>query len=307
MSFPFVPGHEVIGELDGGTRVVLEPVLSCAARGIDPLCPSCATGDNGNCQRIAFGHVAPGLQIGFCKDTGGGWSTALVAHESQLHRVPDDLSDEAAVMVEPTACAVHAVESSFIAPGATVAVIGAGTLGLCTIAALSRLTSAGCVIAAAKHPEQRRLAADLGADVVAAPAELARAVRRATGALALDDGRLSGGADVTIDCVGSADSIEQALMVTRPRGRISMVGMPGVVRVDLTPLWQREISLTGAYAYRHTTFDTAFALVRDARLERLVSALYPLDRFTDAIEHASAAGRRGGVKIAFDLRGERRR
>src|SRR5204863_4663027 len=241
----------------------------------------------------------------FCADTGGGWSIAFVAHESQLHRVPDELSDEAAVMVEPTACAVHAVVSAGVEPGATVAVIGAGPLGLCCIAAVSRLTSAGCGIAAAKHPEQRRLAADLGADVVAEPSELSRAVRRATGSLALDDGRLSGGADVTIDCVGRAESIEQALAVTRPRGRIAMVGMPGQVRVDLTPLWQREIALTGAYAYHHSTFATAFGLVDEAGLGRLVSAVYPLDRFADAIEHASAAGRRGAVKIAFDLRGER--
>src|SRR5207244_12232889 len=98
-----------------------------------------------------------GLQTGFCTDTGGGWSTVLVAHESQLHRVPDGMSDEAAVMVEPTACAIHAA----VAPGVTgdtVAVIGAGTLGLCTIAALRTHALPGRLVAAAKHPEQRRLA-----------------------------------------------------------------------------------------------------------------------------------------------------
>ena len=307
VSFPFVPGHEVVGELDDGSRVVLEPVLSCRARGIDPMCAACASGDNGDCERIAFGHLSPGLQIGFCKDTGGGWSTALIAHESQLHRVPEGMSDEAAVMVEPTACAVHAVESAGIEPGATVAVIGAGTLGLCTIAAVSRLSSAGCLVAAAKHPDQRKLARQLGADIVAEPNELARAVRRVTGSMTLDGDRLSGGADITIDCVGSADSLTQALGITRPRGRIMLVGMPGSVRVDLTPLWQREIALVGAYAYRHRTFAAAFQLVADADLDQLVSALYPLDRFADAIEHAAAAGRRGAVKIAFDLRQERRR
>src|SRR3954467_14428219 len=89
VSFPFVPGHEVVGELDDGTRVVLEPVLACAARGIEPPCPACTAGDNGTCQRIAFGPLAPGLQTGYCKDTGGGWSTAFVGHTSQLHPVPD--------------------------------------------------------------------------------------------------------------------------------------------------------------------------------------------------------------------------
>ena len=316
VSFPFVPGHEVVGELDDGTRVVLEPVLACAARRIEPPCPSCANGDDGGCERIAFGHLAPGLQTGYCADTGGGWSLGLVAHQSQIHLVPDDLDDDAAVMVEPTACAVHAVESAEVSPGATVAVVGSGTLGLCTVAAVARLTSAGCLIASAKYADQRRLARDLGADQVAAPDELMRAVRRVTGSMAVGPtegdtagraDRLSGGADVTFDCVGSADSIEQALAVTRPRGRIVLIGMPGQVNVDLTPLWQREIALVGAYAYRHATFETAFGLVRDAGLGRLVSAHYPLERFSEAIEHAATAGRRGAVKIVFDLRSERRR
>ena len=305
VSFPFVPGHEVVGDLDDGTRIVLEPVLACAARSIDPPCDACARGDNGNCERISFGCLEPGLQTGYCADTGGGWSHGLVAHESQLHPVPEGLSDEAAVMVEPTACAVHAVQSSVdsgaIGEGAAVAVLGAGTLGLCTIAALRRLALPGAVIAGAKHDVQRRLAADLGADVVVTPGEMARAVRRQTHSLAVD-GRLSGGADVVVDCVGSAASLEQALAVVRPRGSIVLVGMPGPVRVDLTPLWQREVLLVGSYAYRHTTFATAFDLVADARLERLVSALYPLERWREALDHAAASGRRGAVKIAFDLR-----
>ena len=88
--------------------VVLEPVLGCVARGISPLCVACARGDLGGCERLAFGHLEPGLQTGFCADTGGGWGTFMVAHESQLHPVPEAMTDEAAVMVEPTACAVHA-------------------------------------------------------------------------------------------------------------------------------------------------------------------------------------------------------
>ena len=301
VSFPFVPGHEVVGDLDDGTRVVLEPVLACAARAVDPPCDACARGDNGNCERIAFGCLEPGLQTGFCADTGGGWSHALMAHDSQLHPVPETMTDEAAVMVEPAACAAHAVESTAIPEGAVVAVLGAGTLGLCTVAALRRLALPGTVIAGAKHAAQRRLAEDLGADVAVEPDGVARAVRRQTRSLAVD-GRLTGGADVVVDCVGSEDSLAQALAVVRPKGTIVLVGMPGPVRVDLTPLWQREVRLVGSYAYRSSTFATAFGLVADARLERLVSALYPLERWREALDHAGAAGRRGGVKIAFDLR-----
>ncbi|MGH9154175.1 MAG: zinc-dependent alcohol dehydrogenase, partial [Acidimicrobiales bacterium] len=279
---------------------------ACAARDVDPRCAACARGDNGNCERIAFGALAPGLQTGYCADTGGGWSGALVAHDSQLHRVPDAMADEAAVMVEPTACAVHAVVSTAVPEGSVVAVLGAGTLGLCTVAALRRLALPGSVIAGAKHDVQRRLARDLGADEVVDPAGLARAVRRRTRSLAVD-GRLTGGADVVFDCVGSEDSLAQALAVVRPRGTIVLVGMPGDVRVDLTPLWQREVRLAGSYAYRHDTFAAAFDLVADAGLERLVSALYPLERWREALDHAAGAGRRGAVKIAFDLRSAKRR
>jgi threonine dehydrogenase-like Zn-dependent dehydrogenase len=311
VSFPFVPGHEVVGELDDGTRVVLEPVLGCAARGIEPPCHACATGRTGNCERVAFGHLAPGLQTGFCSDTGGGWSLALVAHPSQLHPVPDDFDDTDAVMVEPTACAVHAVLGAGVGEGETVVVLGAGTLGLLAVTALRQLCLPGTIVVAAKHPSQRRWALELGADVVAEPAELTRAVRRVTGSLVAGE-VLTGGAHVVVDCVGSADSISAALAVARPRARVALVGMPGRVGVDLTPLWHKEIALVGAYAYGaepggRRTFEIAFEVVRTARLGRLVSATYPLDRYREALEHAANAGSRGAVKICFDTRSEKRR
>jgi threonine dehydrogenase-like Zn-dependent dehydrogenase len=146
------------------------------------------------------------------------------------------------------------------------------------------------------------------------PVELRRAVRRASGSWILDNGQLTGGAHVVFDCVGSAASLGDALAVTAPGGTVVLLGMPGHVGVDLTGLWQREVRLAGAYAYgaepaaggRHS-FDLAIQVVEAAELERLVSATYSLDRFADAIEHAATAGRRGAVKVAFDLRSEKRR
>ncbi len=304
VSFPFVPGHEVVGDLDDGGRAVLVPVLACAARGIDPPCDQCAGGALNRCERVAFGHLEPGLQTGFCADTGGGWSTSLVAHKSQLVTVPEALSDEAAVMVEPTACAVHAAAT--VGAAGTVAVIGAGTLGLLTVAALRARGGAGTIVATAKYPGQRRWAGELGADRVVAPDELVRVVRAATGSWRLG-GQLTGGFDAVVDCVGSADSIAQALSVVAPGGDVVMVGMPGHMALDLTPLWHRETNLRGCYAYNRADFAAATELVATADLGRLVSATYPLDRYTEAVEHAAAAGRRDAVKIAFDLRGERRR
>lgn len=304
VSFPFVPGHEVVGRLEDGSRAVVVPVLHCAIRGVDPVCASCASGHTNLCEHVAFGHLEPGLQSGFCTDTGGGWSTSMVAHELQLRPVPEDLSDDDAVMVEPTACAVHAARR---VTSPRVAVIGSGTIGLCVLAALRHSLDRRLelVVATAKHPEQRRLARGLGADVVAEPAELERAVRRETGSL-LAGNQLTGGVDEVLDCVGSSESLAQALRVVRPGGTVHVVGMPAAVTVDLTGLWHREVTLRGCYAYSDDDFARAFDVVRTATLgKQLVSATYPLDRYEHAIRHAADAGRRGAVKIAFDLRQER--
>ena len=310
VSFPFVPGHEIVADSDIG-RVVVEPVLNCFPRGIDPPCSFCAAGATGSCQNLTLGDLEPGLQTGSCADTGGGWSTAMVAHQSQLHVVPEDMSDEAAVMVEPAACAVHAARRPGVEEPATVVVLGAGTIGLCTIAAIRRHVRPGTLIASAKHPEQRKLAIELGADVVVEPGEVRRAVRRISRSPMVGDG-VGEGAQVVYDCVGSADSLDDALAIVRPRGHMALVGMPGRVSVDLAGLWHKEISLVGAYTYGledtgERTFDLAFDLVRAADLGRLVSASYPLDRYRDAIDHAANAGSRGAVKVVFDLRGERNR
>ena len=228
VSFPFVPGHEIVGDLDDGTRVVIESVLGCEARGISRSVPRLRRGDVAGCRNVAFGHLEPGLQTGFCEDTGGGWSTLLRAHPSQLRPVPDDLSDEAAVMIEPTACALRGAFAAVAAAPATVAVVGSGALGLFTIAALRYLDPDLTVLASARYPAQRRLAAELGADRVVAPDELLRAVRATTGSMRIGD-QLTGGADAVVDCVGSAESIAQSLAVTRPRGTVVLTGMPGTV------------------------------------------------------------------------------
>ena len=305
VSFPFTPGHEIVGDTDDGRRVVVEAVLGCQARGIEPRCRGCAGGAHDRCERLHVGGLEPGLQTGFCCSTGGGWSQVMVASEDQLHEVPDGLSDEAAVMVEPVACALHAALST-PTNGGVVAVLGAGTLGLCTIAAVAAHGAPARLLAGAKHPEQRRLARDLGATEVVSGGELKRAVRRATGSFGYDDGTLTGGADVTYDCVGSSDSISTSIAMTRPGGTVVLVGMPATVTVDLTPLWQQQVRLQGAYAYgvepslgHVRTFSAAIDLVTRLDLGRLVSARYPLGRFAEAIDHAAHAGARGAVKIAF--------
>ena len=310
VSFPFVPGHEVVGDLADGSRVALEPVLGAEARGEAPPFPGAAPGDGDDYGYLIGGPVEDGIQVGFCATTGGGWGGELVAHQSQIHAVPDDLSDEHAVMLEPAAGGIHAAFKGHIADGASVVVLGAGTMGLCSIAGVRAHARPGHLLAVAKYPHQRELARALGADQVVGPDEVSRAVRRLVGCRVIGDD-LSGGTDVTIDCVGSAASIRQAIGITRPRGRVVLVGMPGTARMDLTGLWHRETELVGAYTYgsevlpdgsMSTDFTLAFDLVRQAGLDRLVSARYGLDRWREAIAHAAEAGSRGAVKIVFDQR-----
>ncbi len=310
VSFPFVPGHEVVGDTEDGARVVLEPVLGHAARGFEPPSPDAAPGDGDDYRHLVSGALEPGIQIGYCASTGGGWSNGFVAHSSQLHPVPEHFSDETAVMIEPAAVGVHAALRTPISENDLVVILGAGTAGLTALAAVRALTPAGHIIVGAKYPEQVEFARELGADTVVAPGEVPRSVRRVTGSFLIGDD-LSGGADVVIDAVGSAASVEESIGITRPRGTVVLVGMPGRVDVDLTALWHRETNLVGAYTYgterladgtSARTFALATELAGSAELGRLVSATYPLDRYEDALTHAANAGRRGAVKVCFDLR-----
>ena len=312
-SYPFVPGHEVVGTLDDGSRVIIEPALGCAVRGIDPPCARCAEGRPGLCYNVTEGPIEVGLQTGYCADTGGGWGEVLVAHPSQLHPVPESLSDEAAVLIEPFACCVHAALRGGAGKDDIVVVSGAGTIGLLTIAAIKLFTPPKRLIAIAKHPTQRDLARKLGADQVISPSEVFQRVRFATGARRLDGmnrALLLGGADVTFECVGRADSLNDAVRFTREGGTLIVVGMPGEEKVDWAPIWQRELTVMGAYAYGaepkkkgKRTFQLALEAAPEVHLETLTGPLFGLGEYKDAIAYAMSAGKLGAVKVAFDLRG----
>ncbi|MCK9900738.1 zinc-binding alcohol dehydrogenase [Parafrankia colletiae] len=343
VSMPFTPGHEIVGDLqesvtlgdgrrlEAGSRVVIDPVLGCAARGLE-LCGACAGGRTSRCDRVTVGHLSPGLQTGYCADTGGGWSRALVAHHSQVHPVPDGLADERAVLVEPLATAVHTAGRAGVVAGDRVLIVGSGAVGLLTLLAVRAFTKAEHVTMVAKHRRQVELAVRFGADEVLAPDDTIGGVRRASRAVRLTPQLggdfLLGGVDVAMDCVGSASSLSTALRVTRAGGRVVLSGVPSG-SVDLTPLWFRELELVGTYASsggrRRGTgtgddtgaggpgpsgdpgepgdgsdFGRALALAATAPLDGVVSAVYPLARWREALDHALSAGRLGAVKIVFD-------
>lgn len=323
VSMPFVPGHEIVAELTedcddlpAGTRVVLDPVLSCAARGVE-ACDACGSGQTNRCERITVGHLSPGLQTGFCADTGGGWGQSFQAHRSQLHPVPDDVPDEQAVLTEPTACAVHTALRARVPDNARVLVSGAGPVGLLTTLALRELTPAGEIIVVAKHGHQRDLALLCGASEVVAPREVLRRIRRVTGAFQIEpqfsSPYLLGGVDVAIDAVGSRGSIETVLQSTRAGGRVVLAGMPEPA--DLSAVWFRELEVTGAYASAaredgadgRSAFDLAGELVGGAAVRELAQriACYPLHRWREALDHAGGAGGLGTIKVVFDPRSRR--
>ena len=239
----------------------------------------------------------------------------FVAHRSQLHPVPDAVEDRRAVLIEPLACAIHAALRGRPEPGASVLVVGAGTVGLLSVLALREFTGAGPIVVVAKYPGQRALATRLGATEVVDPGDAVTALRRSTHAYRLKPERgtsyLLGGVDVALDCVGSRSSLDLALRTTRAGGRVVLTGMPAG-GPDLAPVWFRELELTGAYATGteltedgpRSTFDLAMDLAASAPLEGLVGAEYPLGRWREALDHAFAAGRLGTVKVAFDPRAE---
>ncbi len=319
VSMPFVPGHEVVGELlddagpdlPAGRRVVIASVLGCATRGMPELCPNCAAGDYGRCDRITVGDLKPGLQTGYCSDTGGGWSRMMLAHRSQLWAVPDEMDDRTAVLIEPLACAIHTALRARVPEGADVLVAGAGTVGLLTLIALGRFAKADRIVVAAKHPRQRSAATMAGATEVVRPEHALKAVRRAESAVKLTPERgmdfLLGGVDVAVECTGSKGGLDLCLRTTKAGGRVVVSGIPGA-GADLTPLWMRELELVGAYTAGMEDVEGgrrhAFALALELAsavpiLDQLVGATYPLERWREAIDHAMSAGRLGTFKVAF--------
>ena len=327
-STPFVLGHEIVGEVaetgaavEGfrvGRRVVIEPVLSCSVRGISPPCHQCQNLRFANCENITKGDISAGVQTGYCRDTGGGWSQYVLAHQSQLHLVPDDISDEAAVLLEPFACALHGVLKFSPNRAATICVIGGGTIGLLTVAALRVLGHRNRIIIFAKYPHQQQLARELGADEVLSPnSGRYAAFCELTGATShqpeLGQQVLIGGVDVTFDCIGSSVAIDDAFRFTRAGGEVILVGMPGIPKnVDWTSIWYKQLKVEGAYTYglethngeRVHTFTLGMRLLQKMKshLRPLVSTLFPLRDYKRAIQTAMNTGKTATVKTAFDLR-----
>lgn len=326
VSMPITLGHENVGiiaevgdEVKGfvpGDRVVADPLLPCATRGIEEPCESCQQGEFSLCQNFAEGEVAPGLGIGFCRDTGGSWSPYFVAHQSQLFRVPEDISDENALMVEPFSVGLHPVMRNFPDDGDDVLVLGAGTAGLCTVAALRTLGSRARVMVVAKYPFQGELAQRFGADKIIHLQEddLFQTVAEASGARlykpALGKELLVGGVDIVYECVGSRRSIADSLSLAASGGTVVMGGLAGILkRVDLTPIWLKELTITGSVwsstetfqGQRGRPFQLALQWMVEGKLDlsAMVTHRFELDDYRRALAITADKGRHQVVKSVF--------
>lgn len=319
-----VPGHEVVAVVDQvgpgvstlheGDRVAVNPTFSCAQRGFDPACRSCAEGYPGVCERLDLpgvsGCSAP--SVGFDATVGGGWGEVMVSHESLLHPV-GGLPSRRAVLAEPASIALHAA-LRWTRAGDRVVVIGPGTIGLLVTAALRML-----------HPDL-----DI---IVLSPSEFGAARAREAGAsrilpsgpgaveaLAAADGNrvlrprltkvplLADGVDAVFDCVAHADTLDLAMHLLRPNGTLVLVGAAGRQSVDWSLVWARRLTVAGTYNFgtepafggRPTMAQVVEWLGDPAyRVDGMVTHTFDLDDWTDGLATASAGPAAKCVKAAL--------
>ena len=315
-SFPCTLGHEGVGYDPAGERVVLEPLLWCRPRGFDDLCQACRRGEISLCERVTTGQLAPGTTIGFCRDTGGSWSEVFCAHESQLYRVPDSISDESALMVEPFSCGLHAVLQNPPTKDDTILVLGAGTIGLGVLAALKALDAPGRILVAARHPFQAEAARRLGAAEIIS-GDLYEAVAKHTNAKIekpiIGKRIMIGGADLTYECVGSDGALDDALRLTRSGGRVAVVGVPGIAKgVDWSSIFVQELQVSAAFVYHHAeqyqgrtwaTFELAIDLMQKGKIDLgwMVTHKFKLSEYKRAFSMFSKKSRHQMIKAVFEF------
>jgi threonine dehydrogenase-like Zn-dependent dehydrogenase len=323
-SLPAVLGHEVVGEVveappesewRAGDRVAVEPILPCAVRGVPP-CRYCASGAYNLCENFLEGDLAPGVIQGFTRGVGGGMAEMMAAHPSRLVRVPDNLPDEVAVLIDSVASALQPVLDNFPADRDSVIIYGAGIIGQHLLRGLRALGSKARVVMVARYRFQEELALEGGADVIMSnPSRtlLGAAVGAKLVSTTLGGGNLEGGADLFFDCVGSKNSLQEGLLTLKGRGTYVMVGTAGSLGpVDFSSLWFRELKLTGSAMYAHgvcqgqtvRTYEKAVELLArgDYPCRGLVSHLFPLADYRQAFETAFDKRRHQSLKVVLDLR-----
>lgn len=283
MKPPYYPGHEVVGTVvalsDGvegiavGDRVTVEPTLVCGH------CKPCLHQAENLCENLEF--------FG-CGYREGGMADVFSVPARRLHKVPAGFSDYQAALIEPLATPVHAVRLAGDLTGRTVAILGAGTIGLLTLRA-ARRAGAARILSTDTLATKRQMALDLGADAVvdAATDTLAEVVR----------GELGESVDVVFDCVANQATTDEAVKMAIKGGTVVVLGgARRRVSIDLPVLQEYQIRLQGAATYRWEDFDDAIAMIADGAVDanRFITATFPL---TQAAQAFAAINSGNEVKI----------
>lgn len=269
VAYPRVMGHEFVGRVEAvgsgvtrvapGDRVAVEPNYSCGA------CPLCREGNRNLC----LGRTAVGIDVDGC-------FAELVRVPSRCcWRAPATVADEDLVLTEPLAVVVRAVGRGSVRSGETVAVVGAGTLGLL---ALQVAKSHGArVLVVGRSPRRFALARDLGAEATHALADGSVEARAR-----VFSGRE--GVDCVIETAGTAEAVHQALMLVRPGGRVVLTGLPHEpTPVEFFFVVRREVTIAGSMIYQDE-FAEAMRLLADGTIKArpLVTHHFALDTISDA-------------------------
>ncbi len=321
-------GHEMVGVItETGAAVkdfrVGDRVVrwgrgdDCLARGLENLCPACARGHRVLCENASDAREHP-----LC---GGGFGDSYITPASVLLRVPDALSDEQAILIEPTAVAIHAVSrlqdpKGFRKPVGSreqVLVIGCGVIGLVIIQVL-RVMEPHCEITAlAEFEWQAELARAFGAThTILAREDAYSRVAALTGAKLYapraQNKMLLGGFDIIFDVVGNQTTLNNALRWTRANGTVVLVGVNlHRLKLDVTPVWYQEVNLVGAVGHdvlrwrgeQSSTFALAMRWLQAGTLktEKLVTHRFPLEEYREAFRVALDKKKARSIKVAFQM------
>ncbi len=313
LSFPHVLGHEVVARRsDTGSRVVLNPWLSCVPRGIDPVCPACAEGRYPWCRNFRNGVVPPAIHIGNCAATSGAHAERFVAHEAQLFPVPPSMSDEAAVLADPASVSLRTILLAPPTPGQSVLVYGSGTLALAAIGLLRHLYPDVSVWAATRPGPRAALAEQMGAHAVLSsePDVLVSQIAARCAAAPLIPWShhrwLQDGPSVVYDTVGSTETVETSLRLLASGGTLVISGVEPPGRFEWTPLYFKELHVIGSNAFgveelrglRKHAFEHYFDLVAEGLdLTPLITHRFPLSAWDEAIVTIAGVKRTGAVKV----------
>jgi threonine dehydrogenase-like Zn-dependent dehydrogenase len=272
VRFPIVPGHEWSGVVDSvgegvtgielGQRVVCEGNIPCLS------CPRCRAGDTHLCANYDA--------VGFTR--GGGYGEFVVVPARVVHPLPDHVSFDAAVLVEPGAVVLKALERARIEPAETVGIVGIGALGAIAIR-LARLRSPAAIIAYGLRDEELELALALGADAVVSVAQVdAEAETRKL---------VGGGLDVVVETAGAVAAAELSTRLAREGGRIVALGIAGhghELTLPADRIALRDLSVFGSVGYTTAAWARMVALLRErlVDLDPIVTHHFPLEQFEEA-------------------------